>query len=105
MLDLGAGCGLLSLLAARAAADAGLHATVYAVERHAGLAALAVSTLESNMIIYDMRTYHPEEGYAGRTQKVTKSTVWGCHFVPQNRELFATVGGKKRQRSPSARGW
>ena len=54
---------------------------------------LAVSTLESNMILYDMRTYHPEEGYAGRTQKITKSTVWGCHFLPQNRELFATVGG------------
>jgi len=54
---------------------------------------LAVSTLESNMIVYDMRTYHPEEGFAGRTQKCTKSTVWGCHFLPQNRELFATVGG------------
>eukprot|EP00392_Amoebophrya_sp_AT5.2_P001728 g1730.t1 len=54
---------------------------------------LAVSTLESNMIVYDLRTYHPEEGFAGRTQKVTKSTVWGCHFLPQNRELFATVGG------------
>lgn len=54
---------------------------------------LAVSTLESNMVIYDMRTYHPEEGFAGRTQKCTKSTVWGCHFLPQNREIFATVGG------------
>merc|ERR1719158_1157332 len=41
---------------------------------------LGVSTLESFMVVYDLRTYHPEEGYAGRKEKVTKSTLWGCHF-------------------------
>jgi WD40 repeat protein len=54
---------------------------------------LGVSTLESCMCLYDLRTYHPTEGYAGRKEKVTKSTLWGCHFLPQNREVFATCGG------------
>lgn len=54
---------------------------------------LSVSTLESNMVLYDLRTYHPEEGFAGRTTKVTTSTLWGCHFLPQNREVFAACGG------------
>lgn len=54
---------------------------------------LGVSTLESNMIVYDLRTYHPEEGFAGRKEKVTKATLWGCHFLPQNREVFASCGG------------
>jgi len=54
---------------------------------------LAVSTLESNMVMYDLRTYHPEEGFAGKSTKVTGSTLWGCHFMPQNREVFAACGG------------
>jgi len=54
---------------------------------------LAVTTLESNLVIYDLRTYHPEEGFAGKQERVTKSTLWGCHFLPQNREVFATCGG------------
>jgi WD40 repeat protein len=54
---------------------------------------LGVSTLESTLIVYDLRTYHPTEGYAGRKEKVTKSTLWGCHYLPQNREVFASCGG------------
>lgn len=54
---------------------------------------LGVSTLESQVIVYDLRTYHHEEGYAGRRDKVTKATVWGTHYLPQNRDLFATCGG------------
>lgn len=54
---------------------------------------LGVSTLESCMVQYDLRTYHPEEGFAGRKEKVTKSTLWGCHYLPQNREVFASCGG------------
>jgi WD40 repeat protein len=54
---------------------------------------LGVSTLESTMVVYDLRTYHPTEGFAGRKEKVTKSTLWGCHFLPQNREVFASCGG------------
>jgi len=54
---------------------------------------LGVSTLESQLVVYDLRTYHPEEGYAGRRDKVSKATVWGTHFLPQNRDIFATCGG------------
>lgn len=54
---------------------------------------LGVSTLESNLVVYDLRTYNPTEGFAGRKEKVTKSTLWGCHFLPQNREVFASCGG------------
>lgn len=54
---------------------------------------LSVATLESNMHIFDLRTYHPEDGFAGRITKVTKSTLWGCYFLPQNREVFAACGG------------
>jgi len=54
---------------------------------------LGVSTLESQLVTYDLRTYHPEEGYAGVRTTVAKATVWGTHFLPQNRDLFATCGG------------
>lgn len=54
---------------------------------------LGVSTLESTLVVYDLRTYHPTEGFAGRKEKVTKSTLWGAHFLPQNREVFASCGG------------
>ena len=27
------------------------------------------------------------------TAQVTKSTLWGAHFLPQNREVFASCGG------------
>merc|ERR1711907_597936 len=54
---------------------------------------LGVSTLESQIIAYDLRTYHPTEGYAGRRDKVAKSTGGGTHFLPQNRDIFATCGG------------
>ena len=50
---------------------------------------LGVSTLESCLVMYDLRTYHPTEGFAGRTERITKSTLWGCHFLPQNREAWA----------------
>ena len=48
VLDIGAGVGLLSVLAARAAAAAGLAADVYAVERDAHLAELCGATVAAN---------------------------------------------------------
>ena len=50
VLDVGAGVGLLSLLAARAAAGAGLAADIYAVERDASLARIALATVEANRV-------------------------------------------------------
>jgi len=64
---------------------------------------LGVSTLESNMIIYDLRTYHPEEGFAGRKEKVTKATLWGFHFLPQNRESSRRAAAMVRSLFSSTR--
>eukprot|EP00471_Norrisiella_sphaerica_P012014 CAMPEP_0184503658 /NCGR_PEP_ID=MMETSP0113_2-20130426/52024_1 /TAXON_ID=91329 /ORGANISM="Norrisiella sphaerica, Strain BC52" /LENGTH=356 /DNA_ID=CAMNT_0026893199 /DNA_START=357 /DNA_END=1427 /DNA_ORIENTATION=- len=54
---------------------------------------LAVTTLESRFRIFDMRTYHPSEGYSCLTQKAHKSTVWVAAHLPQNRDVLTTLGG------------
>lgn len=54
---------------------------------------LVVTTLESKFKLFDMRTHHPEEGYASLTEKAHKSTVWLTRHLPQNRDLFVTAGG------------
>ena len=40
-----------------------------------------------------MKTYHPEKGYACHDELAHKSTIWGLRHLPQNRDLFATMGG------------
>jgi hypothetical protein len=54
---------------------------------------LVATTLESKMHIFDMKTYHPEQGYAGLSELAHKSTIWGVRHFPQNRDLFTTMGG------------
>ena len=54
---------------------------------------LSVSCLESQIKVFDMRTYSPKTGYACLTETVGKSTVWGCHYLPQNRGIMAVTGG------------
>jgi hypothetical protein len=54
---------------------------------------LVVTTLESKFRVFDMRTQHPEEGFASMTEKAHKSTVWLAKHLPQNRDLFMTCGG------------
>eukprot|EP00466_Bigelowiella_natans_P006553 jgi/Bigna1/88146/estExt_fgenesh1_pg.C_280172 len=54
---------------------------------------LIVTTLESRFRIFDLRTYHPEEGYASLLKKSHKSTVWVGAHLPQNREVMMTLGG------------
>lgn len=54
---------------------------------------LVVATLESQFSLFDLRTYHPKEGYESLTEKAHKSTVWMCRHLPQNREIFVTGGG------------
>jgi WD40 repeat protein len=61
---------------------------------------LIVSGLEGKFRVYDMRTYHPEHGYAGcetdlSKQAGKKSTVWGSYVLPQNREVFAVNAGSE----------
>ena len=54
---------------------------------------LVVTTLESKFHVYDLKTYHPEKGYTGLSELGQKSTIWGVRHLPQNRDLFATLGG------------
>jgi hypothetical protein len=54
---------------------------------------LVVTTLESKFHVFDLKTYHPEKGYTGLAEMAHKSTIWGVRHLPQNRDLFATLGG------------
>jgi len=54
---------------------------------------LVVTTLESKFHVFDMKTYHPEQGYTGLGEMAHKSTIWGVRHIPQNRDLFTTLGG------------
>ena len=54
---------------------------------------LSVSCLEGQLIVYDMRTFHAKSGFAGVHHTCTKSTVWGCHPMPQDRDISAVAGG------------
>eukprot|EP00049_Salpingoeca_infusionum_P005244 m.90163 g.90163 ORF g.90163 m.90163 type:complete len:353 (-) comp12908_c0_seq2:192-1250(-) len=54
---------------------------------------MLVTGLESKFHVFDMRTFHKEEGYASLVEKSHKSTIWqGCH-LPQDRDIFMTTGG------------
>ena len=54
---------------------------------------LVATTLESKFHVFDLKTYHPERGYACHDELAHKSTIWGLRHLPQNRDLFATMGG------------
>ena len=54
---------------------------------------LVVTTLESKFHVFDMKTYHPEKGYSDLAELAHKSTIWGVRHLPQNRDLFTTLGG------------
>ncbi|XP_063222208.1 dynein axonemal assembly factor 10 [Bacillus rossius redtenbacheri] len=54
---------------------------------------LLVTTLESKLHVFDMRTQHPKKGFASVTEKAHSSTVWAGRHLPQNRDLFVTCGG------------
>lgn len=56
---------------------------------------LVASTLEGTIQVFDMRTQHVEQGFACLKNKQTKnpSTVWGVKHLPQNRDVFCSLGG------------
>ena len=54
---------------------------------------LVATTLESKFHVFDLKTYHPEQGYTGLAEMAHKSTIWGIRHFPQNRDLFTTLGG------------
>ena len=44
--------------------------------------------------VWDLRTFHSKKGYATLSHTLDKGqTIWGGVFLPQNREVFATLGG------------
>lgn len=54
---------------------------------------LVVTTLESKFRVFDVRTQHPEEGFAGIAERAHKATVWLAKHLPQNRDIWMTGGG------------
>ncbi len=55
---------------------------------------LVATTLEGTVQLFDLRTLHTEQGFACLKHKVNNaSTMWGAKHLPQNRDIFATLGG------------
>lgn len=54
---------------------------------------LAATTLESKIHLFDLKTLHPELGFAGLSEVAHNSTIWGARHLPQNRDLFVSLGG------------
>jgi hypothetical protein len=54
---------------------------------------LYASTLEGKCVVYDLRTYHPQEGFACLNKSISDATIWGVKVLPQNRDLFITMNG------------
>lgn len=55
---------------------------------------LLATCLEGRIHMWDLRTFHAKKGYSSLSHKVEKGqTIWGGAFLPQNREVFATLGG------------
>lgn len=54
---------------------------------------LVVTTLESKIHAFDLRTLHPDLGYAGLSEVAHNSTIWGAKHLPQNRDIFVSLGG------------
>ncbi|KJP86294.1 hypothetical protein AK88_04108 [Plasmodium fragile] len=54
---------------------------------------LICSTLEGNMYIFNMDVYSEDVGYAYSKDQIVSGTCWGTPFLPQNRDIFASLGG------------
>jgi WD40 repeat protein len=54
---------------------------------------LSVACLNGSLSVYDMRTYNDKSGFAGLETNIGKSTLWGCHSLPEDREIMAVTSG------------
>ena len=54
---------------------------------------LHASCLEGQLSVFDMRTYNPKSGFSSLTRNIGKSTVWGCHPSPHDRDIVAVSSG------------
>ncbi len=43
---------------------------------------LVATTLESRFHVFDLRTLHPETGYAELKESAFKATIWGVKHLP-----------------------
>lgn len=65
-------------------------------DKYGGMDKLIATHLEGRFSIFDLKTLHPEEGYATlmeRLGKKTQSTVWCGSWLPQNKNLFMVASG------------
>ena len=49
--------------------------------------------LEVKFTIFELRTLNNTTGFASITESAQKATLWGIKHLPQNRDLFTTLGG------------
>ncbi|KAL8274838.1 hypothetical protein Esti_001244 [Eimeria stiedai] len=61
--------------------------------RDIALNKLLVAALEGKLFTADLRTQHPEEGFAFKQHQISKGTIWGVYPLPQNREIAAASCG------------
>ena len=54
---------------------------------------LVATTLEHLMHVYDVRTQHPDEGFACKRVNTKASTTWSAKHLPQNRDISAACCG------------
>ena len=54
---------------------------------------LVATTLENLVHCYDVRTQHPQEGFASKRVNTAASTIWSARHLPQNRDIFAACCG------------
>ncbi|GAW82105.1 G-beta repeat protein [Plasmodium gonderi] len=54
---------------------------------------LICATLEGNIYVFNMDIYSEDSGYAYSKDQVVSGTCWGTPFLPQNRDIFASLGG------------
>lgn len=54
---------------------------------------LVATTLEGKFTVFDMRTFNTASGYSFLTEAAQKATLWGVKHLPQNRDVFCTLGG------------
>ncbi|ORZ32314.1 WD repeat-containing protein 92 [Catenaria anguillulae PL171] len=57
---------------------------------------LVAGTLEAGIHVFDLRTLHPEQGFAQlrETQPGSNATVWAVKHSPHNRDLFVASSGQ-----------
>ena len=49
---------------------------------------LVATTLEHLMHVYDVRTQHPDEGFACKRVNTKASTTWSAKHLPQDRDFL-----------------